>query len=138
MKRRPISQLLADGLEQCQICQPVATSLQEEHWHLDLGQMAGPPNISSPWSMQGKSEKDQPLDPGQAGLGCQQRRHAPAHGFTSCQEAEFRRRFGGGGNRRLDRCQKGPLGIRKALATFPIGKLIAKRGNVYFEQGRSD
>ena len=101
MKRRPISQLLADGPQQCQICQPVTSSLQEEHWHLDLGQMVGPSDIRSSWSMQGKSKKDQPLDRGQTGLGCQ-RRHASAHGFPPCQKLEFRGRFRGGGNRRLN------------------------------------
>ena len=130
MKCRPVSQLLADGLKQCQICKPVTGSLQKEHRYLDLGQMVGPSDVRPSWSMQGKSKKHQSLNSGQARLGCQQRRHTPAHGFTPGQKPEFRRRFGGGSNRRLDRCQKGLLGVRKALATFPIGKLIAKRGDV--------
>lgn len=58
VKRRPISQLLADGSEQCQISRPVTSSLKKEHWHFDLEQIVGPSDICSSQNMQAKSKKD--------------------------------------------------------------------------------
>ena len=115
LERRQRPEPIDDRADQIEPGELVAGALQEQHRHVDRGEMRGALGARLAGGMQGEADEHEAAHSRQCGTGLGLRRHPPAEGFAACEQRQACSK----------RCRFGDRGPDRGCAAPGVGALRA-------------